>query len=122
MKILILDDTIELLEVMALTIEDEIPESEVVSVESYEGFLTAIENNVFDLLIVDNQVPGKEGLEIIRELRNSSNPNKDSAILFFSGCREAIDTFLKAKYCNSDGVAKPAKPNEFISKITKLGS
>lgn len=40
-----------------------------------------IQKNTYDYILIDLQMPGKDGLEVIREISNTDNPNKEATLI-----------------------------------------
>ena len=71
----------------------------------------------FDLLILDVMLPGKNGLEVCRELRQQGN---DVAILMLTAKTQLVDRVVGLKLGADDYVAKPFEPAELLARIEAL--
>ncbi|MCW5906799.1 MAG: response regulator transcription factor [Chitinophagales bacterium] len=87
-----------------------------VAFDGNTGFKMATENQ-FDLLIVDIMLPGKNGLEICRELRKT-NPQIPVLILSALGTSENIVLGLETGA--DDYLVKPFKFIELVARIRTL--
>ena len=88
------------------------------------GFEVVIENNGdaglaralsedFDLFILDIMVPGKDGLEVCREIRQAKN----TPIIIVSAKTEDIDIIKGLGLGADDYVTKPFSPNELMARV-----
>jgi DNA-binding response OmpR family regulator len=66
-----------------------------------------------DCIVLDINMPGKDGLEVAREIRKSSNV----PIIFLSARAEEIDRILGLELGGDDYVTKPFSPRELVSRI-----
>lgn len=71
----------------------------------------------FDLLILDIMLPGKNGLEICRELRQHGS---DVAILMLTAKTQVIDRVVGLKLGADDYLTKPFEPSELLARIEAL--
>jgi len=68
----------------------------------------------FDLLILDVMLPGKNGLEVCRELRQQGN---DVAILMLTAKTQLVDRVVGLKLGPDDYVTKPFGMAELMARI-----
>ncbi len=66
-----------------------------------------------ECVILDINMPGKDGLEVAREIRRSS----DVPIIFLSARAEEIDKVLGLELGGDDYVTKPFSPRELMSRV-----
>jgi DNA-binding response OmpR family regulator len=66
-----------------------------------------------DCVILDVNMPGKDGLEVAREIRKASC----APIIFLSARAEEIDKVLGLELGGDDYVAKPFSPRELASRV-----
>jgi two-component system, OmpR family, alkaline phosphatase synthesis response regulator PhoP len=71
----------------------------------------------FDLVILDVMLPGKNGLEICRELRQQG---KDVAILMLTAKSQLTDRVVGLKLGADDYVTKPFEPPELLARVEAL--
>lgn len=111
-----------------LLVEDDIELSKLVSdYLSENGFnVTAIHNgldvdkalelHVFDLVILDIMLPGKDGISICRDIRNSF----DGKIVMFTAKNEEIDQIIGLEMGADEYLPKPISPRLLLTKIKVL--
>jgi DNA-binding response OmpR family regulator len=66
-----------------------------------------------DLVVLDVMLPGRSGLEFVRELRESS----DTPVIMLSAKSEEIDKILGLEFGADDYVTKPFSPRELVSRV-----
>jgi two-component system alkaline phosphatase synthesis response regulator PhoP len=71
----------------------------------------------FDLLILDVMLPGKNGLEVCRELRQQG---KDVAVLMLTAKTQLTDRVVGLKLGADDYLTKPFEPPELLARIEAL--
>ena len=71
----------------------------------------------FDLVILDVMLPGKNGLEVCRELRRSG---RDCAILMLTAKSQVADRVAGLKLGADDYLTKPFEPPELLARIEAL--
>ncbi len=86
------------------------------SFDGKEGLSIALGQR-FDLIVLDIMLPGMDGLEICRKLREH---NKNTAILMLTSKSEEIDKVLGLEMGADDYMAKPFGIREFIARVKAL--
>ncbi|SDS66804.1 DNA-binding response regulator, OmpR family, contains REC and winged-helix (wHTH) domain [Paenibacillaceae bacterium GAS479] len=81
------------------------------SSDGHEGLAKALEGR-YDLLIVDLQLPGMDGFEICRIIREKL----DVPILIVSAKKEEIDKIRGFGLGVDDFITKPFSPNELVAR------
>ncbi|MEN0006057.1 MAG: response regulator transcription factor [Bacteroidota bacterium] len=71
----------------------------------------------YDLIILDLMLPGKDGLEVCRLLRNANVP---TPILMLTARSEEIDKVLGLELGADDYLTKPFSVREFIARVKAL--
>ena len=112
-----------------LLIEDEpglvLTLTDLLSAEGYEidtasdgntGLKKALENE-YDLILLDVMLPGKNGFDVCREIRQHG---KDTAVLMLTAKTQVIDRVVGLKIGADDYLIKPFDPSELIARIEAL--
>jgi len=71
----------------------------------------------WDLIILDLMLPGKNGLEVCRELRQRG---KDVAVLMLTAKSQLTDRVVGLKLGADDYVTKPFEPPELLARVEAL--
>jgi two-component system alkaline phosphatase synthesis response regulator PhoP len=79
--------------------------------------LSKATNGQFDLVVLDVMLPGKNGLEVCRELRQQG---RDVAILMLTAKTQLTDRVVGLKLGADDYVTKPFEPAELLARIEAL--
>lgn len=111
-KLLIIDDDEALCQLLAdyLTHEG----YEVAAVHSAEAALARLEGDeAWDLLILDIQMPGASGLELLQQLR----PRITTPVIMLTGRGDEIDRILGLEMGADDYLGKPCNPRELLARI-----
>jgi DNA-binding response OmpR family regulator len=69
-----------------------------------------------DLVILDVMLPGKSGLDMARDLRQSSNV----PIIMLSAKGDEVDRILGLEFGADDYVTKPFSPRELVSRVKAI--
>jgi len=87
-------------------------------VESGDGdtTLAAVAAQPPDLLVLDINMPGMDGLEVCRRIRATS----DLPILFLSSRDDEIDRVLGMELGADDYVVKPFSPREVVARVAAI--
>jgi DNA-binding response OmpR family regulator len=72
--------------------------------------------DVIDLLILDLKLPGEDGMQIVRRLRDDSN----LPIIMLSGRRDEADRVMGLELGADDYLTKPFSPRELLARIRAL--
>lgn len=76
------------------------------------GLKRALEEN-FDLIILDLMLPGVDGFEICKQIRNTKN----IPILFISAKKDDIDKIRGLGLGADDYMTKPFSPSEMVARV-----
>ncbi len=75
-----------------------------------------MENQVFDLIFVDKQMPGKSGIEFITQLRKTIKHSRQNIVLM-SGNTERADVLAAVELKVSEILVKPFTFAQFTDKL-----
>jgi len=113
-RIVVVDDEPSLLKVVRYALEQE--GFEVHTSGNAEGGAFLINEVRPDLLILDVMLPGKSGLDLAREIRQSSNV----PIIMLSARGDEVDRILGLEFGADDYVTKPFSPRELVSRVRAI--
>jgi phosphoserine phosphatase RsbU/P len=119
-RIFIADDEVTLLHTMAFTLKRKGFEVEIAEdgESAYKKILETYQNNqLYDLIITDIQMPGLSGLELILKIREAGINTPILAITGFGNMNMVVD--LMRAGCK-DYLDKPFSMKDFIDRISKL--
>lgn len=115
-RILLIEDE----EGLVLSLEDRL-ESEGYSVQSVrDGILgekTALQQNAFDLVLLDVMLPGKDGFQICKSIRESGS---HVPIIMLTARDTNIDTVMGLRLGADDYLAKPFDMQVLLARIDAL--
>jgi two-component system alkaline phosphatase synthesis response regulator PhoP len=112
-----------------LLVEDEpglvLTLSDLLTVEGYEvetatdgpTGLARAAGEQFDLIVLDVMLPGKNGLEVCRELRRQG---RDTPVLMLTAKTQLVDRVVGLKIGADDYVTKPFEAPELLARIEAL--
>jgi Response regulators consisting of a CheY-like receiver domain and a winged-helix DNA-binding domain len=81
-----------------------------------ENLMAEIDRIRPDLLVLDINLPGRDGLELCREIRKSN----DAPIVFVSARAEEFDRILGLELGGDDYITKPFSPRELVVRIKNI--
>lgn len=110
-KILIIEDDQSISELQKDYLEVAGFEVEVCS-NGLEG-LEVLRQKNYDLLILDIMLPGMDGLEILRKIKDE----KDIPVLLVSAKKEEIDKIKGLSLGADDYITKPFSPGEMVARV-----
>ena len=110
-KILIVEDDISISELQRDYLEINGYEA-LISNNGEEG-LKIVKAGDFDLIILDIMLPGIDGFEILRQIRDE----KDVPILLVSARKEDIDKIRGLGLGADDYITKPFSPSELVARV-----
>ena len=114
-KILWADDEIDLLKPHILFLESK--GYDITSVNSGADALEKIDTSDFDLVFLDENMPGMTGLETLNYIK-STHPNIPVVMITKNEEEEIMEEAIGAKI--SDYLIKPLNPNQILSSVKKL--
>jgi two-component system, OmpR family, response regulator len=83
---------------------------------SGRGVEEAIERDDVDLLILDLKMPGEDGMQIVRRLRE----RWDLPVIMLTGRKEEADRVMGLELGADDYLTKPFSPRELLARIRAL--
>jgi len=84
--------------------------------ESGEQMRTMLQSNAIDLVMLDINLPGEDGLMLTRELRSQS----DIGIILVTGRTDSIDKIVGLEMGADDYVTKPFELRELLVRVKNL--
>jgi phosphate regulon transcriptional regulator PhoB len=112
--ILVVDDEADLVELVSYNLKREGFIAD--SASDGESALTKIRKGKFDLVVLDLMLPGLQGIELCRILRNDS---KTAAIpiIMLTAKGEEVDRILGLEMGADDYMTKPFSPRELVARV-----
>lgn len=110
-KILIVDDDKDIVELISDILEEE----GYIIYKEYNGrgALEKIEENKYDLIILDIMMPGMDGLEVLKKVRDKV----DNPILFLTAKSKSMDKVIGFEIGADDYITKPFDDYELIARV-----
>src|SRR5213079_1275890 len=72
-----------------------------------------------DALVVDLMLPGRSGLEVLRELRNEPT-TRDLPVIVLTARAAEMDKLLGFEHGADDYLTKPFSPRELVARVEAL--
>lgn len=113
-KILVIDDEPDIVELVAYNLKKE--GFGVSSASDGEEALNKIRKEDYDLIVLDLMLPGVQGMELCRILRNDPKM-KHLPIIMLTAKGEEVDRILGLEIGADDYVAKPFSPRELVARV-----
>ena len=113
-KILWIDDEIDLLRVQILFLEKK--GYSVETVNNGEDALEILQNSNFDIIFLDEHMPGLTGLEVLPDIKTIA-PTTPVIMITKSEAEDIMDEAIGSKI--SDYLIKPVNPNQILLSIKK---
>jgi two-component system torCAD operon response regulator TorR len=88
----------------------------VTETEDGEGLRQVMADDPADLLMIDIQLPGEDGLQLTRELRARS----DVGIILVTGRSDTVDRIVGLEIGADDYVTKPFDQRELLARVKNL--
>ena len=110
-KILIIDDDKDISELISLILKNESIES--IIINDPVNVIKDIENNQYDLILLDIMMPNMSGIELCSKIRDKVT----CPIVFLSAKKELVDKMLGYEIGADDYITKPFDKAEFLLKI-----
>jgi len=112
--ILVIDDEPDLVELVSYNLRKE--GFIVESASNGESALKKIKKDKYDLLILDLMLPGIQGIEICRIVRNDPK-NSGLPIIMLTAKGEEIDRIIGLEMGADDYMTKPFSPRELVARV-----
>ncbi len=113
-KILVVDDEQDILELLSYNLAKE--GFDVSTVADGEEGLKKVRGGIFDLVVLDLMMPGIQGLELCRILRNDPK-TKHIPIIMLTAKTDEVDRVLGLEMGADDYIRKPFSPREVVARI-----
>ena len=110
-KVLIVDDDKDISELINLILKNESIES--IIINDPVNVIKDIENNQYDLILLDIMMPNMSGIELCSKIRDKVT----CPIVFLSAKKELVDKMLGYEIGADDYITKPFDKAEFLLKI-----
>ncbi|MBK5242783.1 sigma-54 dependent transcriptional regulator [Clostridium sp.] len=114
-KILIVDDEILILKILKLELGDS--GYNVVLANDGEEAIEKFKKEDFDMVIVDNRMPKKSGIEVIKEIKKIKPNTIILMMTAFGSISNAVEAIKEGAY---DYITKPFENNDFMEKIKNI--
>ena len=116
-KILIIEDEKAVREMLRFTLKNN--GFEILEAEDSNSASDALKENEINLIILDWMLPGKQGIEISKLLRSSSE-TKNIPIIMLTAKSDESDKVLGLESGADDYITKPFSPKELVARIKAL--
>ncbi len=113
-NILIVEDEADLVELVLYNLKKE--GFSVDSAPDGEAALSKIRKGRYDLVVLDLMLPGIQGMELCRILRNDPK-TEDLPIIMLTAKGEEVDRILGLEMGADDYITKPFSPRELVARV-----
>ncbi len=110
-RVMIVEDEAELARLLADYLRRDGFETEIVS--DGDQAMAALRRGVPDMVLLDVMLPGLNGIEVLRELRKTSNV----PVILATARVEEIDRLIGLELGADDYVCKPYSPREVVARV-----
>ena len=114
MKVLVVEDNASLLESIKQILE---VEYEVDTADNGEDGLYLAQQSIYDIVLLDVMLPGMDGFEIIRQMRNAKI---DTSVLFLTAKDSLEDRVKGLELGGDDYLVKPFQAAELKARVRAL--
>ena len=111
MRILIIEDSVRLADTIADALRDENYIVDIAN-DGLQGYENAA-SGIYDMLILDLMLPGIDGFEICKQIREEKN----TPILMVSAKKDDIDKIRGLGLGADDYITKPFSPSELVARV-----
>ncbi|MBF0505729.1 MAG: response regulator transcription factor [Nitrospirae bacterium] len=115
--ILVIDDEVDIVELVSYNLKKEGFAVDV----AYDGeaALKKVRSCPYDLIVLDLMLPGIQGLELCRMIRNDSSI-ADTPIVMLTAKGEEVDKVLGLEIGADDYMIKPFSPRELVARVKAI--
>ncbi|MBA2523284.1 MAG: response regulator transcription factor [Solirubrobacterales bacterium] len=110
-RVLVVDDDSSLAEMLTIVLRNEGFEPRVCT--TGDRALAAVRDFRPDLVLLDLMLPGKDGVDVCREVRNESGV----PIIMLTAKNDTVDIVVGLESGADDYVVKPFKPKELVARV-----
>ena len=115
-KILIVDDEKDIIDLLKFNLESE--GYKTIKARDGDQAIEKAANEMPDLVILDIMLPGKDGWQVLRELRNDP-ATKNIPIIFLTAKDSEIDEVVGLELGAEDYIVKPISIRKFLARVKK---
>ena len=116
-KILVVDDEEDILELLTFNLERE--GYHVIRAQSGEKAIKSAQSQAPDLIVLDLMLPGIDGLEVTKILKNDSKA-KDIPIVMLTAKGEEADIVTGLELGSDDYITKPFSPRVLLARVRAI--
>lgn len=116
MRILLIEDEIQLARKVVSSLEQ--AGHELRMTNCGEGALQILKDTAFDLLVVDIRLPGIDGFEVLRRLKENQISTR---ILMLTAAGDVQDKVTALRFGADDYLTKPFAMQELLARVDALG-
>lgn len=116
-KILVVDDSITIQKIVAMAFENE--DASVEGIGNGDEALARLKTFQPDIVLADVEMPGLNGFELSREIKESSKLNSIPVLLLASDFEEFDENLFRASLAD-DHITKPFKSEDLVRKVREL--
>ena len=116
-KVLIIEDEKAVREMLCFTLKNN--GFAIFEAEDSDSAFDTLKKNDINLILLDWMLPGKQGIEISKLLRSSSE-TKDIPIIMLTAKSDESDKVLGLESGADDYITKPFSPKELVARIKAL--
>ena len=113
-KVLLVDDEKDFVETLDERLQ--IRDFNVTTAFSGDEAIKLVEENDFDVIVLDVQMPGKSGIETLKEIKNMENISQVIMLTGHATVKTAIEVMKNGAY---DYLMKPTDTDELTEMINK---
>ena len=117
-SVIIIDDEEYICDLIEVMLKSSNLFSSIVTCQSGSLALQKIRNQEFDLIILDNLIPDKEGLEII-DILSQSMKKRNHKIIFMSGALQNAHAIKAIKFGIKNFLVKPFTRQGLLDAVNK---
>lgn len=119
MNVLIIDDEEKICELIKIFLESTYEFHSIMTAPNALQGAQKLQNQEFDLLIIDHVLPGKLGIEFIEHIRNSVKFNRLKVVLI-SGYLQQEDVLNAIQFGVKNIVVKPFTRQQIIAQVADV--
>lgn len=93
---------------------------EIHQVKSGDGALSALGLSDYDLVLLDVEMPGMDGVQTLKEIRQLNGRMKDVDVIFLTADGTAQTVTNAAKLGAIGYIKKPFLPQELLDRVDKI--